>query len=573
MRIESLVKRAVVLTLGVTLGTSAMANESSKSNQEVDELRDTLVGVMQALVQKGLITNEQAQAIVADAQAKTQARAKANAEQEASEKDAVHVTYVPQIVRDEISKQVSEEVTPTVTNNVIEQAKKDKWGVPGALPEWVSRFKFSGDIRFRAEYDNFADDNDPNTYLNYLAVNNAGSVTKAGVNAFLNTTEDRLRERIRLRLGVGVQITDGITAGIRLTTGSLAEPVITNQTLGQMGNRYPLGVDQAYLRYDAPSKINLPWLTLSFGRMPNPWVYSDLLWDDDLQFEGFASTFRYAFGNNTLAPNAFLTAGAFPLQEIELSTKDKWLFGGQVGFNMPWDNGGKATLAAGYYSYSHITGQRNDHANPTLLNFTAPVYLQKGNTVFDISADPASQLYALAADYKEMDIIAIVNVPAFNHLLTVTADYVTNLGYDQSKVLAQSGFTSIDQVTDPVQKLAFDKMTTGYQVEFGFGSKEVGKRGTWHAALGYKYLERDAVVDAFTDSDFHFGGTGAKGYILRADWWFRDRTWLDLRYFSADEIAHTGPAYFDSQQNSYIIPTDTPRFGVDILMLDINAQF
>ncbi|MES1196771.1 MAG: putative porin, partial [Steroidobacter sp.] len=303
------------------------------SQQSVDELRDTLNGVLQALVQKGLLTREQAQAVVADAQAKAEADAKARAEektrQDEKEKDAVHVTYVPQIVRDEISKQVSKEVTPAVTSNVIEQAKKDRWGIPGALPEWVNNFKFSGDIRFRIENDHFAKDNQMNSYLNYNTVNSAGGISKAGNNAWLNTTEDRLRERLRLRLGIDTKISDNITAGIRLATGSLTDPVSTNQTLGQSGERYQFAVDQAYLRYDTQSKP-LPWMSVTLGRMPNPFVSTDLVWDPDLQFEGMAATWRYTLGNALVPSHVFVTAGAFPLQEIELSAHDKWLYGGQL---------------------------------------------------------------------------------------------------------------------------------------------------------------------------------------------------------------------------------------------------
>jgi hypothetical protein len=573
MKYKHLQNKILPALMCVAMCSSATAADNQQS---MDELRDTLNGVLQALVQRGLLTREQAQDIVAQAQAKAeadaQARAKEKADQAEKEKDAVHVTYVPQVVRDEISRDVAKEVTPAVTNKVIDAAKKDRWGIPGALPEWVNNFKFSGDIRFRVENDHFSKDNIANTYLNYNAVNSAGGITKAGTNAYLNTTEDRLRERVRLRLGIDTKITDGITAGIRLATGSLTDPVSTNQTLGQSGNRYQFAVDQAYLRYDAKSR-SLPWLSVTLGRMPNPFVYTDLVWDPDLQFEGVSATWRYVMGNTTLPSHIFLTAGAFPLQEVELSPRDKWLYGGQMGFNMPWGNGGKNLVSAAYYSFSHTTGKRNAAAS-TLLNYTAPQYFQKGNTTFDIlnDTDANTNLYALAADYREVDVNATVDIPAFNHLFTVTADYVSNLGYDQKRVLGQAGFSSLDQVTDPNQKLAFDRMTNGYQVELAFGTPKTGKKGNWRAALNYKYLERDAVVDAFTDSDFHLGGTGAKGYSLKGDWWFRDRTWFSLRYISSDEIKHYGPLYKDAQ-NNLTLPSDTPRFGVDVFLFDVNGSF
>ncbi|MES1196576.1 MAG: putative porin, partial [Steroidobacter sp.] len=235
--------------------------------------------------------------------------------------------------------------------------------------------------------------------------------------------------------------------------------------------------------------------------------------------------------------------------------------------------GGKSVISAAYYSFSHITGKQNASGSTT-LNYTAPLFAQKGNTMFDIlnDTDATTNLYALAADYREVDVNAMIDIPAFNHLFSITADYVSNLGYDQKRVLAQAGFSSLSQVTDPNQKLTFDRMTNGYQIEFGFGSIRTGKQGSWCTAINYKYLERDAVVDAFTDSDFHLGGTGAKGYTVKADWWFRDHSWFSLRYISSDEIKHYGPQYLDAQNNP-TIPSDTPRFGVDVFMFDVNGQF
>ena len=45
----------------------------------------------------------------------------------------------------------------------------------------------------------------------------------------------------------------------------------------------------------------------------------------------------------------------------------------------------------------------------------------------------------------------------------------------------------------------------------------------------YRYLERDAVLDAFTDSDFHLGGTDAKGYQLGFDLGLSRGAWLRLQ--------------------------------------------
>ena len=40
------------------------------------------------------------------------------------------------------------------------------------------------------------------------------------------------------------------------------------------------------------------------------------------------------------------------------------------------------------------------------------------------------------------------------------------------------------------------------------------KFGDWQAAVGYRYVESDAVVDGFTDSDFGGGGTNVQGFTI-----------------------------------------------------------
>jgi polyhydroxyalkanoate synthesis regulator phasin len=560
-------------SLGALLAVAPAFAAQLAEEKSLNELRNTVVNLLQALVQKGVMTQEQAEALVQQAQTKAAQDATAAAAQEAArekeEAGAVRVPYVPEIVKEEIRNQVAQEVKPQVVKEVLATAHSEKWGVPGALPTWVSGLTLSGDIRFREQSDWFASDNARNAYLDFNTINSKGGIGKAGTAAFLNTNENELRSRVRLRLELDERVTDGVMAGIRLTSGSQTGPISTNQTLGQYGGRYQFSLDRVYLRFDANPHSDLPWMTLWGGRMPNPWVSTDLVWHPDLQFEGFAGTWRRGLGVAGWTPrNAFLTLGAFPLQEIALSRQDnKWLYGGQLGLDWPTVSGARARIAAAYYYFNHITGIRNA-PDSTLLNFTAPPFLQKGNTLFDISnsTDPTVNLFALAAQYHLLDVTASLELPVFEHRVLFLADYVNNLGYNTNDVVRRIGFASINDVPEN-QRLLYVKRASGYKAEIGFGSSATGTRGDWLAGIEYRYLERDAVVDAFTDSDFHLGGTGAKGYVLKGDWWFLDRTWLSLRYFSANEINHT------QTLSDGTTVGDAPPFGVDTLMIDVNGQF
>jgi hypothetical protein len=446
-------------------------------------------------------------------------------------------------VKDEIRKEVLSELTPQVTSQVVSEALSND-SLARSLPDWVRRMRWSGDLRLRGQSDTFAADNFANSYIDVLAVNDKGGFTKAGVAGFANTTEDRQRLRVRARLGFDVELGYGWTAGARLTTGSnLRDAVSTNQTLGSYGGRYAVGFDQAWVRWSGANRTNRQSLSVVGGRIANPWLSSDLVWDQDLMFEGVAANYRYSFSrDDAFARHWFFTAGGFPLQEIEISNKDKWLLGGQTGVDWKTLGGKRFRVGAAYYDYLNISGTRNAF-NSTLLDYTAPVFAQRGNTLFDIHNDGgATNLLALAGEYRIVDLTANFDFPVgAAHRVSFNADAVQNIGYDRADVLARSG---IDD----------EERTRGYQGEIAFGSARFNERHAWRASIAYRYLERDAVLDAFTDSDFRLGGTDVKGFIVGIDFAFSPRAFTRLRYLSANEI-------------------DGAPFGVDVLQLDMNANF
>jgi hypothetical protein len=179
--------------------------------------------------------------------------------------------------------------------------------------EWARRIRFGGDIRLRYQGDRFDDDNalllDPND-----------------PDSLLNTTEDRDRYRYRFRLAMKAKIIDPreinvgkVEVGMRVTTGNEENPVSTNDTLGDYFNEDGIVIDQAYLRWtykpDEPAwGNNIPQVMLTGGRIPNPWYYTPLVWDDDISFEGAALNFVTDTQEFTKM-KGFLTLGAFPLQE------------------------------------------------------------------------------------------------------------------------------------------------------------------------------------------------------------------------------------------------------------------
>jgi hypothetical protein len=538
-----IMRRAKFLT--VSLAAMALsiapvvASVAADERQSLEELRNTVINLLQALVDQGVITKEKAQEMVKAAQDKAAADAAALAK---SEEGAVRVPYVPQIVQDQIAKQVEDQVKPAVVADVVQEAKTEKWGVPGALADWLTRTRLYGDVTLREEDILFPSGNLTNTYLNYYAINQAGSIAGAGENAYENLSEDRARFRGRAHLGVESSITDDVTAGLRIATGNTSDLVSETQTLDGTAP-YAFGLDELYIRLDERNAQRFPWFTAVGGRFQNPYdTPTNLIFHRDLTFTGAAFTGRFGLGDGGAdQSHLFFTAGAHPLQEIALSPEDKWLVAGQLGTLLRWDGGQTFRFAGAYYDYFNVTGRLNP-SGETIYNYTAPTFERQGNTYFDISnLGPGTNLFALAAKFRLVNLNATYMLPIGRYSLGIVLDAVKNIGYDTAEVSANVGHYVAER-------------TNGYQAEVSFGDPATLVAGTWRGVIGYRYLQRDAVIDAYTDSDFHFGGTDATGYYLVADVGLARSVWVRFRYLSSNGI-------------------DSPGTAIDTLQLDLNTRF
>lgn len=547
--------------------------------EELLKLRSTTESLIKQLVKQGVLNEETAQDMFKQAEddaGKLAAQAKTveeigNAEASGSpEADEVRVPYIPEFMKDEIREQIRAELRTDVTNDVISKAKEEGWGLADALPEWTRKFKLSGDIRLRSENVFYADGNATGFYPDVQTINQRGGEIAAFPDALLNTTNDNHRFRERLRLGLDVDVVKGLKAAVRLSTGNFRDPVSTNQTLGQTGDRYEFNVDRAYLQYDHSNTYGFNWLTLMGGRMKNPWFVgggeftsgSELVWDTDLSFEGFSATVRHNLGvSNGLGEDArmiYATAGAFPLQEAPFSHNDKWLFGGQVGLDWGFKNHDSLKFAVAYYDYKNVTARPNTSTTGTCdLNSrendaSMPEFMQGGNSLAAICLEgdqfnPGSTpgMLGLASDFNIINVNMRYDFALFNPIhFTFSADYAKNIGFD-SRDVQQARLLGGGDVED---------QTNAWQIRGDVGHLRVDRQGNWSTFVAYKSVERDSVLDAFSDSDFHLGGTNAKGWILGANYGLLNNVWLTSRWLTADVI-------------------EGPQYGVDVFQFDVNAKF
>jgi len=553
-----------ILPALILAGSALLASPAAVASTELLELRNTILNLVDELVTQGVISAEKAEEMKRDAvlKAREQAAQAALAAGDAAEAQVpatpgtgvVRVPYVPEFVKDEIRAEVREELRAEVTEDVVARAREEKWGTPDALPAWLSRISLDGDFRLRWA-GLYQDSGNEPAIPNFQAINRAGGFLAAGENAFLNTTEDTNRGQLRLRLGLAAELSDELKVVTRLATGNDTDPTTRNQRLGDYNRAFDLFVDLAYAQWRPGALGGDHQLTLRGGRLPNPYDSTSLLFDDDLTFDGLTAGYRGTpfDGGPVLVGNLggyALLAEAPNL--IDGGTNDKYWWGLQLGLEFALAPDWNLGVYGAWYDFIDVTGRRNE-PNSTSRNWTAPAFIAKGNTVFDISNDDNvnTQLYALASEFELLNAMVKLGYSGFDPVhVNWFFDWVENRGFSAGDVSARVG--------EPVSK-----RNSGWFTQLEVGYPEVRARGEWQVFGGYKYLQRDAVLDSFTDSNFHAGGTDAQGWLAGILFGVAPNAWMRARWLSADEI-DGAPAGFGAP---------FAPFAVDVLQVDFNAKF
>jgi hypothetical protein len=525
---------------------------------ELEQLRSTTLALIQALVEQGLISRERADALVRQATARRAPGAAAPAPgAAASAPPVVRVPYLPETLKAQIKDDIR--------NDVMATAREEGWADSRQIPAWLQGIGLEGDIRVRAQGEIFDDANLPADVYRSQVDSPAWSPD------LLNTQNSRQRLTLRARLALNAKISDDVSAALRLATGSTSgSPTSESQTLGNHFNRLTVGLDRAWLRWEP----RYDW-RLEGGRIQTPFFGTDLAWPDDLSLDGMAVRKDIDITTGVLA---FATAGAFQLEEFATTKADKWLYGVQAGTDWAIDDRTQLRLGLGYYHFYNIEGTRETQPPPTgPLAGTVPYQTsqypasvrQRGNTLINLN-DPtstAAPVWGLASRFKPFNLTTALTLGHFEPLqVGVVFDYLSNAGgFDAEDIRRRAG-------TDAVNGLA--KETTAFQWRVQVGSPRLAERGDWQGFLSWRKLERDAWVDAFTDTTWHLGGTGYKGFSLGGAYTMDRRTSVGLRWTSTRNE--------DDGVRFLLVPGDPTSVSgnlssaplkIDVIQLEVNARF
>lgn len=413
-------------------------------------------------------------------------------------------------------------LTVDEATSLREEADKNftqSYQVKSGMPDWVTALKINGD--FRGRYEGFFSDA---PYLDSTATD----------------WVERTRWRYRLRLGVTANIKDNWEVGVRLTSSDAVgnfggDPISGNSTMTSNGSKKFLYLDLAYMKWMA---VNSPdWnVALTLGKMENPLVFTDTIFDNDYTPEGLGQQVVY---NLSGAHALKFNAGQYSLREISGESDDVFLFGGQVRFDSTWNTHWSSSIGGGYVGIM----------NSDQLTASSVPYNNRGNLR---PVNPGSTP-TLGAPLNSFETMVLDG--------GVTRTLASFPGYTGAFPIRIGGLYAYN--------FGADDNNTGWEAGVTFG--KAGKRKTYEISYRYKVLEGDFWYEQLPDSDYgafypqkysassggktarslesgYFAGTNIRGHVVKSSYTPIDPLTLTVTWFFGELIEEI-PAGADTHMN------------------------
>jgi hypothetical protein len=413
------------------------------------------------------------------------------------------------------------------------------------------------------------------------------------------------RFRYALRLGLRGDLFDDVYFGLRLETSTNPRsPWVTfgGASPGPFGkSNAGIDVGQAYLGWRPGG-----WLDLTLGRMPNPLYTTPMVWDPDLNPEGFAERFKYTVGNADL----FATFGQFIYQDNgpsyassslmpylyppgsprqQTSTDTSILLAWQGGFNYRFTEKISVKAAATLYNYIGLA------TNQIMANYSGGVgdtFIGEGSYGGTNSMTPVNGLTSengVAYNQVGVNNLMVVEVPAEVNFkigkvnARVFGDYAFNLdGADRARaaVKALAAQNKLQQPPGSPPLLTYGPQlndVAAYQVGFAFGNGDklglatgaVSKKNTWELRTYWQHIGQYALDPNLLDSDVFEGRGNLQGVVVALAYSFTDNLIATVRYANASRINDklgTGGSNLD-------LPQINPIQHYNLLQFDVTLRF
>ncbi len=447
---------------------------------------------------------------------------------------------VSSLKKQPISGPIVEGKTKTVATydgkNYVEKVVPDLGGSKWKLFPALTELELFGDMRLRYDYRGGRLPSDDPTHP--------------------NDWQERERERYRLRLGLRGTLMDDWFFGLRLETSASARS--TNVTFGDDtssdspggGGPFAKGSDGIYVGQAYGGYKGFPGFTFTGGRMPNPFVTTLMVWDDDINPEGLAEQWKHSFvfgggaappppsfskdGKAVVAgppPEPFLKLDVFanfaqfvyddsnpsnPIGPIPTTTQP---IGGETqnvptanAFMLGWQVGAK-------FDFPHIAYFQ---LAPALYNYTGD-----GNT-FNIhfSGDPGGNQTGINS-LLVFDIPAEIGWKVGKIPMRIFGDFATNFEADDRADAAGHPGKGGDR----------------YAYQIGLGIGQLKKKRDWEVRAFWQHQDQFALDPNLVDTEMFDSKLNLQGVGARAGYMLSDAVLFQLTYAYAwriDDALGTG---------------------------------
>ena len=331
-----------------------------------------------------------------------------------------------------------------------------------------------------------------------------------------------------------------------------------------------LFVERLFLR-------NMPtdWLTVTGGKIPNPFVSTRMTWDPDLSPEGFSEQVKVTLGGGSHGPDGkaeakpvvqpgmtvdlfanfgqFIyndvgfennfNAGTGPFTEVP-NAHDRWMFGWQVGAKANFNKDTYLQVAPAFYNYSG-----GGTSSATVFNGDNAI------VILDNHADPTLVTF----NQTGINDLAVIDVPVefgwkmMNTRFSLFADFAENL--DAGTRAAKAGHPDTRQ---------------GIAYQFGASIGQAKKKGDWEIRGWYQHSEQFALDQNLIDDDIFDGRLNMQGFFIQGTYMLTDAASFIIQYSHASRIdTNLGTAGFGALGT----PAGFPLQSTNLVYVDLNLKF
>jgi hypothetical protein len=430
-----------------------------------------------------------------------------------------------------INDQEAEEVRADLTReNASTSAGKLKLSTP------ITELELYGDARVRYE------------------VRNGETASPDPINP-PGDTYQRDRARYRLRLGLRGTLVDDWFFGIRLETGT--SPRSTNITFGEDSSvngpfskdSDRISVGQAYFGYKGVRD-----LTLTVGKMANPFLTSSMVWDPDINPEGLAEqwkhTFNLSFGGGSAAGaeaynkdgkamttaattsepkkislDIFANFGQFVYDDTNpenpigpnptgLPNDDSYLLGWQIGAKVNFPHDFYVQVAPTLYNYTGAGDSFESHF--------------VGDPSFKVTDPVTGVVTTVVPNQTGANSLLVFDVPMeigwkFGELpVKIFGEYARNFSGDDRAIAAGHP----------------DKTGSVNAYQIGLGLGKVKEKGSWELRGFWQHAEQFALDPNLVDSDIFDSRVNLEGFAFVFGYALTDAVTANLTYAHSWQIDH-----------------------------------